>query len=94
MQAAAQFSPLQRQQLIALRAKFLRDIDEVVAERRVLTQGIKVIAIYSSWSMVLASSCHLNVLPSGVFMSLLSTVSKMDLAATPGRNLFPSICCF
>ncbi|BDA47538.1 hypothetical protein COCOBI_10-3860 [Coccomyxa sp. Obi] len=39
--AAAKFSPLQRQQLIALRAKFLKEIDEVVAERRILTQGIK-----------------------------------------------------
>ncbi|KAK9905784.1 hypothetical protein WJX75_006257 [Coccomyxa subellipsoidea] len=39
--AAANFTLLQRQQLIALRAKFLRDIDEVVAERRMLTQGIK-----------------------------------------------------
>lgn len=39
--AAAGFSPLQRQQLIALRAKFLRDIDEVVAERRILIQAIK-----------------------------------------------------
>ena len=44
LQAAAKFTPLQRQQLIALRAKFLRDIDEVVAERRMLTQGIKVTA--------------------------------------------------
>ena len=44
LQAAANFTPLQRQQLIALRAKFLRDIDEVVAERRMLTQGIKVTA--------------------------------------------------
>ena len=44
LQAAAKFTPLQCQQLIALRAKFLRDIDEVVAERRTLTQGIKVTA--------------------------------------------------
>lgn len=42
VQAAARFTPLQRQQLLALRATFLREMDEVVAERRVLTQGIKV----------------------------------------------------
>ncbi len=45
MQAAANFTPLQRQRLIALRAKFLKDIDDVVAERRILTQGIKVTAL-------------------------------------------------
>ncbi|EIE23618.1 hypothetical protein COCSUDRAFT_41804 [Coccomyxa subellipsoidea C-169] len=39
--AAANFTPLQRQRLIALRAKFLKDIDDVVTERRILTQGIK-----------------------------------------------------
>ncbi len=42
VQAAARFTPLQRQQLLAVRASFLRDMDEVVAERRALTQGIKV----------------------------------------------------
>lgn len=89
MQASAKFSPLQRQQLIALRAKFLRDIDEVVAERRVLTQAIKVAAsiLFEHGTYILFSSGGSCFMGSSV--NVLHCVEH-DLAATLRRDLLPA----